>query len=235
MNHYFYLIINAGTILLPLLFSFERKVAFYKQWKYIMPAIVLTAIPFIIFDQVCTSKGIWSFNENYIIGIKIFDLPLEEVLFFFTIPFASLYIYIALNKVFTLSPFFSRGKDQMTMAALALSVFFALLFRDRMYSMIISMMTVLVLFLNIAFKTGYTGAFWRFFLVLMIPFLLVNGMLTGAFFGMDVFRYRPDTISGYRIITIPVEDIFFSMVLMLTNVGLYETIKQSFNKRILYI
>jgi lycopene cyclase domain-containing protein len=235
MNHYFYLLINAGTILFPLLFSFEKKVAFYTQWKFILPSIVITAIPFIIFDQVCTSKGIWSFNDNYIIGIKILDLPLEEVLFFFTIPFASLYIYVALNKVFTLPKFFAGGKDQMTMAALALSVFFALLFRDRLYSVIISMMAALILFLNIAFKSGYTGTFWRFFVVLMIPFLVVNGMLTGAFFGMDVFRYTPGTISGYRIITIPVEDVFFSLALMLTNVGLYETIKQSFKKRVLYI
>jgi len=48
------------------------------------------------------------------------------------------------------------------------------------------------------------------FLVCLLPFLIVNGLLTGAATRLPVVWYHPAEFSGWRIITIPVEDLFYN-------------------------
>ena len=39
----------------------------------------------------------WGFNNDYLLGIYLFNLPLEEILFFITVPYACVFIYECLN------------------------------------------------------------------------------------------------------------------------------------------
>ena len=71
-----------------LVLSFDRKVAFYKNIRFLVPAIVAVAIPFLIWDQLFTEYGVWGFNEDYLQGVYIGKLPIEEVLFFFLSKYA---------------------------------------------------------------------------------------------------------------------------------------------------
>ena len=82
------------------LLSFDGKVAFYKNFKCLFTAIIAIAIPFIIWDQLFTEKGVWGFNPDYLQGLFIGELPLEEVLFFFMIPYCCVFIYEVLNAYF---------------------------------------------------------------------------------------------------------------------------------------
>ena len=47
-----------------------------------LPAVVGTVF-FSAMDQVAVRSGIWFFDENQILGLKIGLLPVEEVMFFF--------------------------------------------------------------------------------------------------------------------------------------------------------
>jgi len=62
---FLYLIINGLTILFPFLLSFDKRVHFYKKWRYLFPATVLTALIFIPWDVLFTQWGVWGFNPNY--------------------------------------------------------------------------------------------------------------------------------------------------------------------------
>ena len=56
-------------------------------------AYLMVSLPFIIWDSWAVSQGHWSFNPDYIIGLYIGNLAVEEVLFFITVPFAMASVY----------------------------------------------------------------------------------------------------------------------------------------------
>src|SRR5688572_14223676 len=99
-SHYTYFLILGASLAGPLALSFDKKVAFYKSWKYVVPAMILPAIFYIAWDVFFTAKQVWSFNDNYITGIHLFNLPIEEVLFFLVVPYCCLFIYACIRAYF---------------------------------------------------------------------------------------------------------------------------------------
>ena len=97
---YTYVLILAVSIAGPLLLSFDKKVAYYRKWKYLFPALLFPALFFLVWDELKTRAGVWSFNDAYIIGVKLFSLPLEEVLFFLVVPFCCVFIYECIISYF---------------------------------------------------------------------------------------------------------------------------------------
>jgi lycopene cyclase domain-containing protein len=75
-----YLWINLLSFIVPFIFSFYPKANFSKKWKFVLPAIAITAILFITWDALFTKLGVWGFNPRYTMGIDVFGLPVEEVL-----------------------------------------------------------------------------------------------------------------------------------------------------------
>ena len=94
---YTYLIVDLATIFIPLLFSFHPKIKFYDQWKSYLPALFISAFLFIAWDILYTYLGVWSFNPNYLSGLYLLNLPMEECLFFICIPYACVFYLLQLN------------------------------------------------------------------------------------------------------------------------------------------
>lgn len=81
------------TIIFPLVLSFSKKLNFYGKPLRLLTAISIPAFIYIAWDILATKAGHWGFNEKYVTGIFIFNLPIEEILFFFVIPFCSLFLW----------------------------------------------------------------------------------------------------------------------------------------------
>ena len=101
MAMYEYLLINFFIIIFPLVFSFEKRIQYYKKLPAVAASILVVGIGYILWDFVATSRGDWAFNDTYILGITFLDLPVEELLFFLTAPYSCLFIYEALSQFIT--------------------------------------------------------------------------------------------------------------------------------------
>jgi lycopene cyclase domain-containing protein len=65
--------------------------------------------------------------------------------------------------------------------------------------------------------------------IILIPFFIVNGLLTGTGLDEPVVWYNDSQNLRMRILTIPVEDIFYGMLLLLLNTALFEKFKRKSN------
>ena len=212
-----YLLINFFTVLFPVLFSFDKKVRFFKSWKYIFPGLFITGLLFLAWDHIFTVYEVWWFNPEYVIGIYFFDLPLEEILFFITVPFACIFIYECLNY-YIKSDVFKKASKPITIMLFILSAIMLVLFYDRVYTLItFGLLTLLSVYLLLK-KPSYMGRFYLAYLVSLIPFYVVNGILTS----IPVVIYNDLQNSGIRIGTIPFEDHFYSLAMILMNVLFFE-------------
>ena len=217
-----YLFLNLVSVSIPLILSFDRKVHFYRRWKYLFPAIALSLIIFIIWDVIFTHHGVWGFNPLHLTGINIINLPLEEWLFFITVPYASVFLYDVFKAYISKDPFakISRAISFFLMGFLLL---LSLLNYDKLYTFITFLfLAFYILALELVLKVKYMGRFYFAYLFVLIPFLLVNGVLTGSFIEEEVVWYNNLENLGFRIFTIPVEDAFYGMLMILMNVSIYE-------------
>lgn len=220
MSYYGWLLL--GTLLGPLSLSFDRKVAFYRSWKYLLPAILIVSVIFLVWDEFFTRSGVWGFNTKYTSGIRLFSLPLEEVLFFLIVPFACLFIYEVVKNYFPkLRILFFARIFAFAIGALAFTLTVSYL--NRWYTLV-ACGTAFLLVSGIYFKlkASWFPLFSLAFLVCLIPFLLVNGALTGFFTQEPVVWYNEAQFSGLRIGTIPLEDLFYNFDLLILVTALYE-------------
>ena len=122
-GRYTYLFLDLVSILFPLIFSFDKKVHFYTYWWRLFPAILVGAVSFLVWDEWFTRYQVWSFNPDYITGIYIGHLPLEEWLFFLCIPFSCLFIYECLKAYF---PHFELNVPVITIMLIILFLVFGI-------------------------------------------------------------------------------------------------------------
>lgn len=212
-----YLAVEICTLAIPLSLSFDRKVAFYRKWYYLFPSIVINAMIFIVIDIYFTSKGTWGFNPEYHSGIIIAGLPIEEILFFIIIPYSSLFIhYVFISYYPNISPGikFTRVLSAVLISGLIIT---AIIFSRRAYTSFYALLTAALITLAVILNIRLLSRYYLTFLIIMIPFIIVNGILTGSFSGSEVFWYNTSEISEIRIFSIPVEDVLFGFNLILLN------------------
>jgi lycopene cyclase domain-containing protein len=223
-SHYTYFLILAAALAGPLLLSFDKKVAFYKNWKYLFPAMLLPAVFYIIWDIYFTSIGVWGFNENYITGIKVFNLPIEEVVFFFIVPYCCLFIYECIRSYFPQLQNKWIAERILKLIAIILLIT-GVIFYKKLYTSSTFLLTEVFIACIYLFKKYFknfdASLFLVSYIIILLPFLAINGLLTS----LPVVEYNNAENLGIRLATIPIEDIFYGMLLILMNVVIYEKIK----------
>lgn len=224
---YLYYLVHAFSLIPVFLLSFDKKVHFYKKWKYLFPAIAIVALIFILWDILFTEAGVWGFNENYYIeGTKLLGLPLEEWLFFFTVPYASVFIYECL-KCYEVSDFFRKADKWISYALMLFFISLATLYIDRAYTAITGVLSAgFVAWHFLSQKNTYRTRFYFSYLLTLIPFLLVDGVLTGAATNAPIVLYNPEEFAGLRIISIPIEDAIYGFLMVFGIVHLFERFRR---------
>lgn len=219
-----YLILDIAALAGPVALSFDKRVHFISSWKNVFLASVIVAIPFLIHDEIFTSSRFWGFNDDYISGIKLGSLPIEEILFFIVVPFSCTFIYACCNY------YFDRIKPKwinLTVQSLVLLYILYLLFVDwsGWYTITVSMAGMLILVLWILNdRTKHSGLA---FVLSLLPFFGMNGILTGILTEEPVVWYsEAEKIPG-RITTIPYEDVIYAFTLIIGVILLFEYLNRN--------
>lgn len=221
-----YSILLIGTLSIPLMLSFDKRLRFYKQWKYLFPSLIVIAVFFILLDILFTGWGIWGFNPDYHSDLLIFNLPLEEWLFFLIVPYASIFLHESILLFF---PSLKLGHKTSRVITISLMLLFsatAFFNIEKAYTLYTSSLMIITLLFSWWDASKEIQRFYITFLVILIPFIAVNGILTGSLIEGEVVWYDNAENLGIRIFTIPIEDFGYGFSLILLNLMLKTRLRQ---------
>jgi len=221
-----YLFINLASISIPFLYSFEKKMHFIQYWKEVFSAITITGFIFIVWDVIFTSLGVWGFNDTYLLGINIGNLPIEEWLFFICIPYASIFTHYALRHFFPNLVLNSVVTKGFTVTLIIILSIIIILNVNKLYPFYNFGFLLLILVYSLITNNQQLQPFYISFLVILIPFFVVNGVLTGSFIEDQVVWYNNKENLGVRLGTIPVEDIGYAFSMIFFSIILIEKFKR---------
>ncbi len=224
MTH-LYLLLDILSLSLPLLFSFHPKLKFYRYWKALFASIGIMMCIFIPWDIVFTSAGFWGFNDTYFSGYKLFFLPLEEWLFFICIPFACVFTHFSLLYFFPKMEISQKNTTIISHVIVAMLTLLCFIFYDKWYTLINFIYAIIVLLAVIYYNFELLKSYYLTFLVMLIPFFIVNGILTGSFIEEEVVWYNNDENLNLRLMTIPIEDVVYAFSMILTTLALTKYFK----------
>jgi isorenieratene synthase len=205
-----YLLFDLVVVVPPLLLSQLPAAGMAGRWRDALRAILLMAAPFVVWDALVVGRH-WRFNAEYVLGPRIAGLPFEEVLFFFSMPFACLFTWQSIFAARDARPrqswrpvyglawiaaasgvvLFASGREYTGLTLLACA---GVAVWDRRAGTELLLQPRFVAFLGAV--VGFT--------------LLFNGYLTAR----PVVLYGEEFQLGYRIGTIPVEDFGYGIALV---------------------
>lgn len=223
---FLYLLLNLGSLSIPLAYSFEKKMRFIKQWKAVFISLTIVATVFLIWDAIFTANGVWGFNPDYHLNFLLFGMPIEEWLFFFCIPYASVFIHYSLEYFQPKLLISEKTTKYITSFIIVVIVPIIILNTDKSYTFVNYSFLVLVLLLGIFYGVKYLQRFYISFLIILIPFFIVNGILTGTGLDEPVVWYNNAENLGIRLFTIPIEDIGYAFTMIFSNILLIEKNKK---------
>ena len=103
---------------------------------------------------------------------------------------------------------------------------------NRVYTFVSPLVLIIIILVSFFFAREVLQYYFAIFPILLVPFFIVNGILTGTGIDQEVFSYNPLVIAGIRIFTVPLEDIFFAGSLLLTVLMLTDVFENRLKIRI---
>ena len=205
-----YLLLNAFIIAVPLALTGDKRTAYYRQLPALGFSIGVVSSSYLIWDVIVTARGEWSFNGKYLTGLHVLNIPLEEMLFFITVPFSCLFIYEVVLYATKETSF--KLPDFVLLTVIISLIACAIALRDQGYTS--KALLSCGFFLVVAFLLDRpqlkSKQYWLWLALCYVPFLIINSILTA----MPVVEYNPAAIFGLRIFTIPVEDFFYNYAML---------------------
>ena len=233
---YAYLLVDLFCLSGPFFLSFHKSVAFYKNFKPLAAGILLMSAVYLPWDILFTHWGIWNFNPKYTMQSRWFLLPIEEWLFFVAVPFACVFTFECVRYFKKTAP--SKRFTQITSFSIlvistVLCVFAA--FEELWYTFSATLLCSALLLFHIQRRSEFLGYFLFAWFILLIPFYMSNGILTGLhFYEYDlvntsqveiteaIVRYNNQFNLGIRIWSVPIEDFFYGLAMILLALTPYE-------------
>lgn len=216
-----YLLFNIVVALGPILsFLFVPNI----RKPLLVPALVAilsTAFAFIVWDIAVTGV-FWDFNPAYTLGPRIGGMPLEEVLFFLTVPFGCLVLWLNWGRAHDTKN--ERALVPAVLLLLSVPITIWSVWVGWYYTGVISAAFIVVIIIDYVcnIRLLWRSAFHSFSLVVILLTFVFNLYLTAR----PVVLYNAAMKSNLTILTIPAEDFVYGLVLISCVILLYELIER---------
>ncbi|BCU69643.1 lycopene cyclase domain-containing protein [Stygiolobus caldivivus] len=206
LKHLAYQEIDLMILLPGIVFTIIPWTRRLRNYRAILPAIGLTALLFLIWDFIAVKVGTWNFNPEYVLPFRVIDLPVEEVEFFFVVPFSSLVFYEVYDVKVKAK---LHIKKEVFTALGSIILASSLLFISHSYTFVV------LIYLGASFIISSfidpemlnSLSFWLFVLTTYAPFLVFDYFLTS----LPIVIYGKGATVGVSVTTIPVEDFLYSL------------------------
>jgi lycopene cyclase domain-containing protein len=216
-----YFIFNIIILVGPIIFGSMKQFNFWDRWPKALGAAIIVGIPFIIWDSLVTDKH-WMFNPEYTLNLRLAHLPLEEWLFFLTVPSACLFTWEMIlrrskGSRIRFGKILRYGAVGLPMVGLWLFII------GKQYTGLVFISITVAIFLDYYLKTDLVLE-KRFYLYVFFIFfftLIFNGYLTWR----PIVLYGESYQIGFRIFTIPIEDFGYGLSLLFMCTVIYERFK----------
>ena len=215
-----YLLFNIIVTVGPVISQFNRQIKHVSQWRLKLLTNAIVMIPYIIWDVLVTGSH-WWFNEAHTLDFRLLGLPIEEWLFFITVPFGCLLVWETLSDA-KLSTRLRTLRHVRTVLYAALPVGIWVFSTGKQYTGLVLFCVGLVGLTDALLRTELLMRLktYVYLAIVSVLILIFNGYLTAR----PVVLYGEAYQIGYRILTIPVEDFGYGFTLMLFNAMLYEKV-----------
>lgn len=230
MSTYLYLVLNLGSLSIPLLYSIiEKKFHFIQYFKAAFLSILLVAIPFLIWDAWFTSLGVWGFNSAYHMPFLLLDMPIEEWLFFFCIPYACLFTSEVIRYYRPNFMLPRRAVIWLSLFLILLTSSLLVLHFGKWYTTVNFIIFIGVMSYAVLYQLEVLRRYLTVFCIILVPFFIVNGVLTGGFTEAPVVFYNDSENLGFRLFTIPFEDVFYAFNMLFSVQLLFNFFKRKYH------
>ena len=94
-----YLLVLLGCLLgtLPLELVIGARV--YARWRRLLLTLLPVLVVFVAWDVLAIRAGHWSYDPRQTIGLRLGNVPIEEILFFLVVPVCSVLALEAVRVV----------------------------------------------------------------------------------------------------------------------------------------
>ena len=210
-----YLLFNLFIIFLPLLSKLIYQKTILPQINYFLLSNLIVAIIFIIWDIKVTEKW-WFFNNKYILGIKFLKLPIEEILFFFTVPYSCLVIFLNLDYFIKSKVYFDLYYPLIIIFIIISFYFFK---NKKPYPFFVFLLLSINIFFDYFLKIYLLNQISFYIYLIFTTFLtfIFNYYLTSK----KIVTYDKKYKTNFLITTIPFEDFIYGANLLYLNLILY--------------
>ena len=206
MSNLLYLLINFLIIIFPFILSFTKKYYFLNRASSVFLSTLTVSIPFIFWDIIVTNRGHWAFNPKFTLTYRLLGLPIEEILFFVTVPYSCIFLYHYCKKHFGAG---NRDIGKYSKNILALVFVFLGFLSEKEYTILV-MVSTGILLISLSNKYITSLSYLVYIFLGFILFTIFNYLLTS----IPIVTYSKQYTSGIRLATIPIEDYFYNFVLL---------------------
>lgn len=217
-----YLLFNLTVLLGPVASQFSRQIKSVSRWRLKLRVSVIVMIPYVIWDALVAGSH-WQFNTAYTLDFRFFGLPIEEWLFFITVPFGCLLVWETLPQVDRWLARLRSLRHIRNVLYAALPVGIWVFSTGKQYTGLVLCCFGCVGLMDMLLRTDLLlrSKTYLYLAIVAGLILVFNGYLTAR----PVVMYGEVYQMGYRIWTIPIEDFGYGFTLMLFNTMLYEKLK----------